>query len=73
MLLIWILTPILGLNVINTTNINTYLCLNVININVNTYLDLNVLTVAGHCVTTGGQVSLTNKIFVINIKFYMKK
>ena len=48
--------PIFDLNVINmdiniyleferisTTNINTYLCLNVININVNTYLDLNVL------------------------------
>ena len=33
----------------------------------------NPITVAGHCVTTGGQVSLTNKIFVINIKFYMKK
>ena len=31
------------------------------------------ITVAGHCVTTGGQVSLTNKIFVIYIKFYMKK
>jgi len=32
-----------------------------------------LISVAGHCVTTGGQVSLTNKIFVIKIRFYMKK
>jgi hypothetical protein len=37
--------------------------------------DINVssLLVAGHCVTTGGQVSLTNKKISIDIEFYMKK
>ena len=39
----------------------------------NKYPCITFITVAGHCVTTGGQVSLTNKIFVINIEFYMKK
>ena len=31
------------------------------------------LAVAGHCGSTGGQVSLTNKNFLINTEFYMKK
>ena len=37
---------------------------------------LHMFIYVGHnvdCVTTGGQVSLTNKIFVIDIEFYMKK
>ena len=39
----------------------------------NQFIIIIIITVAGHCGSTGGQVSLTNKIFVINIEFYMKK
>ena len=31
------------------------------------------IAVAGHCVTTGGQVSVISKNFLIDMEFYMKK